>query len=152
MYLTVALGAFLASFFCFFIPESESLQKSFIDSSFWVGMCFLLFASTAVWAAFLQIRKRVLVIKKGISEISVESTVLEGYLKQYWKRVFPGGSVTQQIRVEKEKILIEITFPAVALSDQSTVVRQMEKDIKDIFYSLIGYEGTIELIYEFSKK
>lgn len=151
MFLTAALGALLASFFFFFLQDSEVLQKSLLNSSFWIGISFLLFAGMAVWAAFLQTKKRVILLKKGVSEVAIEPALLEGYLKQYWKRVFPAGHVTQRVRVGKEKILVEITFPPVALSDQPKVVQQMEKDVKDIFYSVVGYEGTVEIIYEFSK-
>lgn len=152
MYLTIALGALLGSFFFFFLPESDILQKSLIGASFWIGFLLLLFALMAVWVTFLQLRCKVLLLKKGATSTTVEPAVLEGYLKQYWKRVFPAGNVAQRVRVGREKILVEITFPSVPESEQKRLIRQIEGDVKDIFHSLVGYEGTVELVYEFSKK
>lgn len=157
--LILALFFFLLGILAFllaFSPFLQSLFVSLIQNHFWawffLGLGF--FIVGAALAAYVQLtrRKQYLRIYTGNHQITVSKTIIEGYLKAYFEKLYPNQIIPFRFLIKKRKVQIIADLPYLPPDDQKRLLESTERDLEDLLSHYIGYNQQLEIFISFDKQ
>src|ERR1700733_9736562 len=79
----------------------------------------------------------------------INIAVIQAYLENYWKRLFPSVDVHHRLIIKKKGILIHAEFPYLPRNEQKQFLEQMKEELAEIFFSTLGYPYNLEVSASF---
>lgn len=152
------LGAFFFAIglFGIILPWSPILQQASTDlivnhtlilSLFGLGLA-LIGLSIVVYAV-LSAGRRYASIKIGNRPISLDESLIEQYLQDYWKKNFPHHQIPFYMSIRKRSIQIVADLPPVPEAEQDQFLEKIQEDFSDLFGRLLGYSNEVHFIAHF---
>lgn len=152
------LGAFfcLIGIFGLILPWSTFLQgaatnlimnHTLILSLFGLGLV-LTGLSIVIYAVY-NVGYRYVNIRIGDRSIVVDENLIEQYLQNYWKKIFPQHQIPFYISIRKNFIQIVADLPALPESDQEAFLEKIREDFSNLFSGVLGYRNEIDFIAHF---
>lgn len=159
-FLTISfiLGAFFLLVGCYgiLISLSSFLQAQLIDliidqtlilSLFGLGLA-LIGLSILIYAIF-QSKRRYYDIRAGQALVTVDESLIQQYLQNYWHEQFPRHSVPSRLKIKKKAIHILADLPSLPQEEQKAFLDRVQKDFAAIFGHLLGYPHEVYLTASF---
>ena len=138
------------------IPWSENVQGILVNfilndaiaiSLF--GFAFIVIGLTIVIDILLNTRRSYYTVKSGSFSVSVDETVLQQYVTQYWKKSFPSQDIPSRLTLKNNQIHISVDLPYEARENQRPLLEQINSDLQREFAEYLGYEKQILLSASF---
>jgi len=130
----------------FFLPETEEGLKNlagFILQNTWLtyvfGFLFIIIGVAILINIKLNVKKQYYKIKAGNRLTLLDEKIFEQYLDTYWKELFPKIEIPSRATIKNNKLYITADLPAVPLSEQKTLLQQVESDLNEILIKYLGY-------------
>ncbi|MCP5508296.1 MAG: hypothetical protein H7A37_08385 [Chlamydiales bacterium] len=92
------------------------LESSFLIFLFGVGLVFIGVAIIA--SVLINTKHRRYVLRRGSRSVFIDENVIDGYLRTYWKRIFPRAEIPHHIVIKRNKIFVSADLPIIAEEDQ----------------------------------
>ncbi len=158
---TFLLGAIIGTIGLFgliwpFIPGFRSVFLSWLSSGTWtiplLGFGLLLLGSILIMFVWVSTRRRYYHVRMGDRTVQVDETLIEGYLQEYWERLFPGKHVANRVKIRREKIYVTCDLPHVPFEQQPEILRRIDSDLSEILSSILDYRKSFWLTASFDEK
>lgn len=100
---------------------------------------FIAFFGLILLIGFLNIYKsRYYTIKMGASRVVVEEVIIEGYIKGYWQKIFPGEVEDLEIIIRPGQ-MIEIVTKSITSSNQE-IFNKIQRELGLLLARKLGYD------------
>lgn len=86
----------------------------------------------AVAMASMQ-RRRLYHLKMGDMSVAVSEELLEQYVVEYWKGLFPEVTVPTDVWVNARGIHISAELPSVPFEEQKPLLQRLEQELSEVF-------------------
>ncbi len=141
------------------LPWSTGIRTSLIqiilENSvviFLFGFCFLVIGALIVVNILLNARRNYYHLRASACKVSIEETVIQDYLDNYWKQVFPQSKIASKLFLKKNKIYLTADLPYVPLTEQKIVLERIQTDLGELFLSYLGYRQPFYLSASFQSE
>jgi hypothetical protein len=94
-------------------------------------------------------KRKYLYVQTGLYSIQIDETLIQQYLKTYWKERFPGYTIFSHLKIKKNAIYITADLPPIHQEEEMLLINQIKEDFADIFNRLLGYPHEIHLALSF---
>lgn len=85
-------------------------------------------------------------VKMGNGELRIDPIIIEGYLRDYWKKTFPEHKLSVDVSISKnQKVEIYIELPFLSEENQKAVLENAELEFSSILQRYIGYKKDFAL-------
>lgn len=125
------------------VPRFRSGFIYWLDSGTWtiplLGLGLFLLGCLLVAGALIQNRRHYYHVRMGDRTVQVDESVIEGYLDEYWRTLFPESQVTNRIRIKREKIYITSDLPHLPFRQQKELLGRIDTDLSEIFSRVLDY-------------
>jgi len=140
------------------LPWSPEIRESLIqfilkDSlvlSFF-GLAFIVVGLALFMNILLSARRRYYYVKSSEKDIAVDEAVIQQYLNQYWKQLFPNQDIPNRAFLKKNQIYISADLPHVPHSEQGPLLERIKQDLENIFGSILEYNQEFHLTISFQE-
>jgi hypothetical protein len=79
-------------------------------------------------------------LKMGRNEFLVDPAVIQGYVGEYWKRVFPDHELSVEIDLSKDQnIEMFVELPLLSPEKQQAILENAENELGQILQKYLGY-------------
>lgn len=141
------------------IPYSPSLRQEALSHLLDHSPTLFLFgfSCTAIGIALLaniitQSRRKYYNYTIGPNNISVDESIIEQYLTNYWKEIFPDHDTPYKLRVKENIIHLTVDFPIEKEEFPKGGVEEIKNDLRHLFDTTIGYTSPFSLSVSFRTK
>ncbi|WP_068468208.1 hypothetical protein [Candidatus Protochlamydia phocaeensis] len=147
---------FIIGAFGIALPWSRFLQKAvilFISENTVMlslfGLGFALIGLSIVIYTLLNTKRRYADIRIGSRSIAIDESLIDQYLKLYWKEHFPHQQVPFTISIRKHFLQVTAELPFIPESEQPLFLERVKHDFSDLFSRLLGYPHDVHFIASF---
>ena len=140
--LLIPLSPTIRTNFVTFILENSTTLFLFSLSAFLIGLAMIVYSIVGNKREHFSLRI-------DNVDAQVNFAVIQSYLENYWKELFPKSAVHHRLTIKKKAILINAELPYVPRSDQKQFLERIKKDLAEIFFSTMGYPHHLELSASF---
>lgn len=156
----VALFFVIFGLLSFMVQASQSIRSEVVlfmleDTIFLFlfGTVSLLIGIAIVFYLIAGFKKRYVKIKSQNNHaFYLDESVFQDYLKSYWKQLFPKNDIANHIVLKKNKVLISSDLPYVPSSQQKALLIRIDRDLKDLFTRLLGYQQNYVITLSFQSE
>jgi hypothetical protein len=141
--LSVALSPFARTEVVSFILENSTYLLLF-------GIVFLTIGAISFFYLAQNFKRRYYTLKSGQVEIDVSERVIEKYLQNYFKELYPFNEVPCQIDLNKKRAAVIADLPYVPVQEQKALLRKIEEDLTSLFRDQIGFRHELKVSISFS--
>jgi hypothetical protein len=88
-------------------------------------------------------------IKMGRNEVFVDPSVIQRYVREYWKTIFPDHDLSMEVGLNKDqKIEMFVELPLLSSEKQQALLEKAENELSQILQKHLGYrrEFTLSII------
>lgn len=137
-----------------FVPSlQEQLLSWLTNPQPWLtvaGAGIVLSGILVLFGATVFPRKGCMQLRMGDLSVDIEPALLNRYLEQYWRQVFPQGKVFSGVSIHRGRIAIEADLPPIPLEEQRRVLQRAELDLVELFDKVLAYHRDFTLSVSFS--
>lgn len=155
----IALFFVLFGFIGIILPWSSGMQTVAIDLItqqslliFIFGVSMLAIGVATALNILLGMRRQYFHLKVQNQPVSVDSTLIQNYLKIYLNELFPEKEIPFQVQVKKNKISVTIDLPYIQEEQQSALLDRIANELKELFSTFLGYKEHFYLSASFQPK
>src|SRR5262249_55002532 len=152
----VALFFALVGIVCMIIPWSENVRLSlaqFIFEDFWTisffGLALFVVGVAIATNVILNSRRQYYYIRSTDNLVAVDETVIQQYLANYWKQLFPDREIPYRLALKKNKIHISVDLPQLPLAEQRQLLERISQDLTQFFSKTLDYRDEFFLSASF---
>jgi hypothetical protein len=154
--LVVALFFILLGVIAALLPWSVAVRSDLISlilegsmTLFFFGCGFILIGCAIVLNIFISGRRSYYELKGGESGVLIDENILQDYVQNYWKQIFPKSEVPTKLSVKRNRMHITADLPYVPKSQRDVVLEQIKHDLEEIFSKYVGYNNSFSLSISF---
>lgn len=143
---------------CVIIPWSEPMRHALITflQSNWItlflgGIGFLAIGLALFINLSMSSRKRHYSLKIGPHTASIDATLVESYLKEYFTKRYPKREIPCRVSVKRETLQIAADLPDTPLEKQRELLQKVEKELQELLASTLGYKSSLRLFISFGE-
>lgn len=115
------------------------------------GYAFFLIGLALAADIVINIRKRPYKISSLKGPIAVDEAVIQTYLNEYWKQLFPENDVPCHVSLKDNKIHVAVDLPYLPIQEQKTLLERIRKDLIGIFTKILGYRDEFYISASFQE-
>ena len=119
---------------------------------FLFGISLLAIGIVTALNIMLGTRRQYFHIKVQGQPVSVDSALIQSYVKTYLDDLFPGKEIPFQLKLKKNKISVIVDLPAIDESQQSALLDRISDELRELFTSFLGYKHHFHLSASFQPK
>jgi hypothetical protein len=116
------------------------------------GFAFFLIGIALITNIFLNMKKRHYRISSLKAVTTVDEAVIQEYLNNYWKQLFPQNDIPCQLNFKDNKIHISVDLPHLPIQEQKPLLERIRKDLMSIFTKVLGYKDEFFLSASFQNQ
>jgi len=138
------------------IPYSPTLRQEalshLMDRSttlFLFGFSCIAIGGALLTNIIAQSRRKYYRYTVGISNITVDESIIEQYLADYWKQAFPGQEIPYRLKLTDNAIHVMVDFPAEKEQMTKDAIDDIKSDLRHLFDTTIGYTTPFYLSISF---
>jgi len=153
----LALFFVILGLLCLIIPWSESMRHiliTFLESNwitlFLFGVGFFTIG-LVIMINLASSRRRHYSVRTGPLAISVDTTLVEAYLKEYFGSRYPNRDVACRVSVKKNCLQISADLPNVPSSIQRDLLKEIEQELQELLANSLGYCRSMRLFISFGE-
>ncbi len=80
-------------------------------------------------------------LKMGRREAYIDPAVVQGYVQEYWSKIFPEHNLDVVVNITKQQIIeMAVEFPSIVPEKQQAVLERAEQDLEQILLKRLGYQ------------
>jgi len=125
-------------------------ENSIVISLF--GFAFLIVGTAIVINIILGTKRRYYHVKSGQNAVSVDENLIKGYLETYFHDLFPGQEIPSHLVIKQNKIHVMADLPTIPMEEQKDILEKIEKDLGEVFTTVLGYRNEFYLNISFLEK
>lgn len=126
------------------------LENSLAMSLF--GFGFLVIGGFILISLLLRLRKRYYYIRVDHHAITVDETIIQHYLEEYWKQKFPNREIPSRLILKRNKIKIVADLPYSPKEERKKSISVIQNDLRDLLEKILGYSHSFVLRLSFKAK
>lgn len=126
------------------------LENSLAISLF--GFAFLIIGGFILISLLLRLRKRYYYLRVNQYAITVDETIIQHYLEEYWKKKFPQSEIPNRLILKRNKIKIVADLPYRPKEERKQSIATIQNDLKDLLQQIFGYSQSFKLRLSFKSK
>lgn len=85
----------------------------------------------------------------GKNFVSVDESIIQRYLNEYWKELFSGQEIPHRITLKDNKINITADLPYLQQQQQGILLAKIEQELTELFSDILGYRQQFSLSVSF---
>lgn len=151
--LLIALGALFIA-----LPNTPDLRQnlfSLIEADRLIlqslGLSVVLLGAILIVSCFLVgKRKHYLVVMGRHGHVKIDETILQQYVENYFKQLFPGFTPHIEANILRGKIRIFADLPEVHYGEQRELLEKIEIELHTLFQKKFGYSALFHLNISFA--
>lgn len=118
-------------------------------ATIWIGVGVFSFGFIILLLCFLLFKRCYYRITMGGLETILDEKLVHRYVRHYWQTILPHERINSDVEIVKNKIIIHADFPYVHLEEQEQLLKDVERDLRKIFASTLGYFHEFSLSVNF---
>lgn len=148
--LSALMAAGLGSIALFYLPGARLALADAIyyypAIFLYLGALLIAIAITAAVGFYLIHRARYYTLKMGASKTLIEESIIEDYVRNYWKELFPESSSRPSVRIgAKQQLEISAELPPSAPVEKEELLHRIENELSVLLARHLGYEEPFTL-------
>lgn len=154
----LALFFVMLGILCTVIPWSEPMRRVLVDflehgwaTLFFIGVGCLVIGLAVLINLSISGSRRYYAIRTGPSTISIDKALIEAYLKEYFSGRYPKRDIPCRVMVKRNHLQIAADLPNTPLSGQRDLLKDIEKEIRELLSTNIGYDKSLRLFISFGQ-
>jgi len=113
------------------------------------GFAFLFIGLAIAGDIIFNMRRRHYSISSLKGTATVDKAVIQEYLDQYWKSLFPENDIPCFLALKDNKIHISVDLPHLPIQEQKPLLERIRKDLMSLFAQVLGYRDEFFLSASF---
>lgn len=85
------------------------------------------------------------------NSMTVEREVIQTYLNNYLKQLFPKSEIPCHLTFKENKIHVVVDLPYLPIPEQKPLLERIRKELVDLFRKILAYEDDFFLVASFQK-
>jgi hypothetical protein len=110
-----------------------------------VGVARLFYISAALKPAYYH-------FKTDSKAVWIDETIIQDYVDNYWRTLFPKGTVANRVSLKNNKIFLSAELPYVPSHQQKDMIHKIQTELSDLFSLMFGYKNSFTLSATFQPK
>lgn len=138
------------------IPYSPTLRQEalshLMDQSatlFLFGFCCIAIGGALLVNIIAQSRRKYYRYTIGTNNISIDESIIEQYLTDYWKEAFPDQEIPYRLKLTDNSIHVMVDFPAEKNEMSKEAIEDIKSDLRHLLDNTIGYTAPFCLSISF---
>ena len=145
--LIIALFFVMLGLIAMILPWSVEARTDLVQfilegsiSLFLFGFVFMAIGLGIVIQIVLAAKKQYYHVRSGSNPVWVDESIIQDYLDNYWKRIFPRSSIPSKLQLKKNKIHVTADLPFIPHGEQKELLEKIKKDIQELLSKILGYQ------------
>lgn len=113
------------------------------------GLCILCIGAATVFNIVISSRRKYHNFKVGNQPVSVDTQLIESYVKNYLQDLFPNTETPSRVELKKSKLHITLDLPYIPLESQHDLTERMKSELQELLTTLLGYKQPFNLSVSF---
>jgi hypothetical protein len=119
---------------------------------FLFGFSFIAIGCALVINILLSVRKDYYHFKVGNHPVQVDENLIQSYLTNYWKELFPENEIPNRLVLKKNKIHVIADLPYMQRPQQEVILERIKNDLRELFGDMLGYRHQFHLSASFQSE
>lgn len=85
----------------------------------------------------------------GKNHVYVDETVIQSYLREYWKELFAAQEIPNRITLKGNQINVVADLPYVEPEQQTKLINKIQQELTELFGEILGYRQQFHLSVSF---
>ncbi len=149
----------LVGLVCLIFPWSQTMKNEIISfilnnstAIFLLGFVLFFIGLGRIFFILRGMKSTYFHLRSGQKPIWIDESIIQDYLDNYWKTLFPHSTVSNRVILKKNKIYLVADLPYVARDEQKELVHKIKKDLSDMLSLMLGYKDSFTLSASFQPK
>lgn len=123
------------------------LENSLAISLF--GFGFLIIGVFMLISLWLSLKKKYYYIRVDSQAIAVDESIIQYYLEEYWKQLYPAREIPSRLIVKRNKIKIIADLPYAPPEERKASIARIQNDLRDLLQRILGYSHNFVISLSF---
>jgi hypothetical protein len=155
----LALFFVLIGLVCLIFPWSQTMKNEVISfilnnstAIFLLGFGLFVIGIARICFIISGMKRSYFHLRSGSRPIWIDESLIQNYLDNYWKTLFPFSAVSNRVVLKRNKIYLMADLPYVPISEQKELIHKIKTDLSDMFALILGYKDSFTLSTHFQPK
>jgi hypothetical protein len=157
--LLVAVLLIVLGIFIFMIPRAVHFQqlvmnllteKSYLFTI--LGISVGVVGILLLIAFYMMNRRHSYYLAMGNHFLTIDESIIQKYLTEYWKELFPGTDLHQEVALKNNLIHLTVDLPYIAFDEQRKILERIELDLQKLFSRIFDYRKEFYITVSFQEK